>query len=409
MEMNTRLQVEHPVTEMVTGLDLVEWQLRVASGEKLPLTQDQVQVSGHSIEARIYAENPAGGFLPGSGPLKYVREPTITDGSVRVETGVGQGDQVSIYYDPMIAKLVVKGKDRQDALRRMETCLSEYKIAGLSTNIEFLSSCVKHPEFQHGGVTTKFIPNNQAVLLPEDTGLDFSQDEGKVVGAALVAANAFYETNQYGTAEDSDATWFRIDGEGLTRSFDVSLPGAGKTRIGLQATYKNSPARRGQISVQVRKAGEPKTVVSATANLVARNPLDGETIFNLQVDQLRLSGVTCWWGVNEKTGEKTLNMFTSGRGFPRLQYQINFLNPDFSRADASGGATGSSVQAPMPGKVTKVMVKPGDTVEQGQPLALMEAMKMEHVLKSPRKGKVSEVLAQENDLVADSQELIKIA
>uniref|UniRef100_A0A8C9WKC0 Methylcrotonoyl-CoA carboxylase subunit alpha, mitochondrial n=1 Tax=Scleropages formosus TaxID=113540 RepID=A0A8C9WKC0_SCLFO len=165
MEMNTRLQVEHPVSEMITGTDLVEWQLRVAAGEKLPLAQEEIKLRGHSFEARIYAEDPNNGFLPGAGPLLHLSTPQ-SDEHTRIETGVRQGDEVSVHYDPMIAKLVVWGEDRAAALKKLRYCLRQYNIVGLSTNIDFLLHLSSHPEFKAGNVHTSFIAQHHAQLFP---------------------------------------------------------------------------------------------------------------------------------------------------------------------------------------------------------------------------------------------------
>uniref|UniRef100_A0A6Q2X4P6 Methylcrotonoyl-CoA carboxylase 1 (alpha) n=1 Tax=Esox lucius TaxID=8010 RepID=A0A6Q2X4P6_ESOLU len=166
MEMNTRLQVEHPVSEMITGTDLVEWQLRVAAGERLPLLQDEIKLMGHSFEARIYAEDPNNDFLPGAGPLLHLSTPQA-DECTRIETGVREGDEVSAHYDPMIAKLVVWGEDRSAALKKLRYCLRQYNIVGLNTNIDFLLSLTGHPEFEAGNVTTSFIPQHYAELFPK--------------------------------------------------------------------------------------------------------------------------------------------------------------------------------------------------------------------------------------------------
>lgn len=168
MEMNTRLQVEHPVSEMITGVDLVEWQLRIARGEKVPLKQEDLKINGHSLEARVYAEDPINGFLPGAGTLHYLNQPTGGE-DVRVETGVRQGDDVSQYYDPMIAKLVVWGADRQAALDKMSQKLSEYRVVGLPTNIQFLKRCAESDEFQAAGaeLDTGFIARHEHKLIPE--------------------------------------------------------------------------------------------------------------------------------------------------------------------------------------------------------------------------------------------------
>lgn len=170
MEMNTRLQVEHPITEMITGQDLVEWQLKVASGHRLPLLQDQLSINGHSFEARIYAENPNSNFLPGTGTLSWLRPPQPSK-HVRIETGVRQGDTVSVYYDPMIAKLVVWDQDRDSALRRLRSALEQYQIVGLHHNIEFLRQLSSHPAFVAGDVETGFIEKYRSDLLPPATAV----------------------------------------------------------------------------------------------------------------------------------------------------------------------------------------------------------------------------------------------
>ena len=169
MEMNTRLQVEHPVTEMITGLDLVEWQLRVASGEPLPLTQEQLEIDGHAIEARVYAEDPDKGFLPSTGRLVHLVPPPESD-SVRVDTGVEQGDEITPYYDPMIAKLIVWGADRKQALARMRRALTQYRVVGVSNNINFLSRLVALPSFVNAELDTGLIEREQATAVPASGG-----------------------------------------------------------------------------------------------------------------------------------------------------------------------------------------------------------------------------------------------
>merc|ERR1711983_761222 len=166
MEMNTRLQVEHPVTEMITGVDLVEWQLNAAAGQVLHVKQEDINLRGWSFEARIYAEDPNNSFMPGAGPLDYLATPEAGE-DVRIETGVRQGDQVSVHYDPMIAKLVVWGPDRQSALDKLHSCLAEYNIDGLANNVNFLMDLAAHPEFVKGNVDTDFIPRHYDELFPK--------------------------------------------------------------------------------------------------------------------------------------------------------------------------------------------------------------------------------------------------
>ena len=184
MEMNTRLQVEHPVSEMITGTDLVEWQLRVAAGEPLPLQQSEIHLNGHAFEARIYAEEPNNNFLPGAGPLLYLTTPRAAS-DVRIETGVAQGDEVSVHYDPMIAKLVVWSGDRLSALRKLRSCLSEYNIVGLNTNVDFLLQLSAHPQFVQGDVHTDFIDQHHEQLFP--TKSVTNQLLGQAVLASLLS------------------------------------------------------------------------------------------------------------------------------------------------------------------------------------------------------------------------------
>ncbi|RKP38223.1 carbamoyl-phosphate synthase L chain, ATP binding domain-containing protein, partial [Dimargaris cristalligena] len=201
MEMNTRLQVEHPVTEWVTNTDLVQWQLEVAAGNPLPLTQSQIPLVGHAFEARIYAENPAKGFLPDTGPLAHLTPPMASD-TVRIDTGVVQGDQVSVHYDPMIAKLIVRGRDRTEALRVMRKALSEYQVVGPHTNIQFLQSVVSHPAFIAGEVETGFIAKYESELLA--TPIDPSPES--LAEAALGVYTAQMQQSQ-ASAADANSPW----------------------------------------------------------------------------------------------------------------------------------------------------------------------------------------------------------
>merc|ERR1719433_1433200 len=199
MEMNTRLQVEHPVSEMITGVDLVEWQLNAAAGEVLPVTQEDINLRGWSFEARIYAEDPNNSFMPGAGPLDYLSTPEAAE-DVRIETGVREGDQVSVHYDPMIAKLVVWGQDRDSALRKLRSCLAEYNIQGLSTNVNFLMDLASHPEFVAGNVDTEFIPRHYDSLFPEKTICDSTLCEAvlaSVLSEAVAAPSGLDLTSPF--------------------------------------------------------------------------------------------------------------------------------------------------------------------------------------------------------------------
>ncbi|EDQ88721.1 uncharacterized protein MONBRDRAFT_21541 [Monosiga brevicollis MX1] len=338
MEMNTRLQVEHPVTEMVTQTDLVEWQLRVASGFPLPLTQDQVPLVGHAFEARIYAENPAGNFLPGSGPLSFVRTPEAT-AEVRIETGVEEGDEVTVHYDPMIAKLVVWGESRDKALSKLSRCLEQYNIAGLATNISFLQRCARHPSFKQGDVSTDFIQDHHDSLLP--------------------------------AAEPVPAVVRRVAGA-LVRYFDI-------------VTEPFLRAAGNALALEVGLGADGSFLVSEegadTAAVIELEPSEQDPHeFAVAVDGQRSH-------VRAVRLEDKLHLFADGSHF-----ELEVSKPDFLSAGADAVAD-NVVTAPMTGTITKVMVEAGQTVKAGQTLAVMEAMKMELVLRAPFDGVVESVTA----------------
>ncbi|KAH9262870.1 hypothetical protein BASA82_000112 [Batrachochytrium salamandrivorans] len=316
----------------------------------------------------------------GTRPLKYVQQPKeVPGGNVRVETGFGQGDEVSIFYDPMIAKLVVHGKDRGEALQRMSQALREYQIAGLSTNLDFLFTCLHHPEFQVGReVTTRFIQQYQDELIAP---VEFTQE----VALALCVARALRDERQH----PSTAAWF---GRGL-RNERVVL--AGETHmLEFFPTTSNSG---GGVQVELKSSGSKAigTLRKSDGNG------DGAVEFDLEVVGGRRVSLKAFWA-----GDRDVYLFTSGQ-LPRLTYHAQFLLPDFS-APEDGSPKPSAVSAPMPGKVIQVLVKVGDLVEHGQTVVVMEAMKMEHQLKSPRKGKVVLVAAAPGDVVQDSQQLVRI-
>lgn len=214
MEMNTRLQVEHPITEMVTGTDLVEWQLKVAAGNRLPKLQEELTLNGHSFEARIYAENPEKGFLPDTGRLVHIRTPEPSD-VVRIETGVREGDLVSVHYDPMISKLVVWGENRTEALRVLRKALGEYEIVGPSTNIEFLKSLASHPSFVAGDVDTGFIKRHEKELFKPEA---FPEPIVSAQAALFIISRDFIKSPNSSSSVWKSATGFRVNSN-LTRNF----------------------------------------------------------------------------------------------------------------------------------------------------------------------------------------------
>ena len=382
MEMNTRLQVEHPVTEAITGHDLVEWQLRVAAGEPLPVQQADLQIRGHAIEARICAENPDAGFLPATGPLAVLRWPAHVsfernasmDGSqppaaVRVDTGVVAGDTISPHYDSMIAKLIVWGEDRAQALARLDAALAATHIVGLHTNVAFLRRVVNCPSFATANLDTALIERERAVLL-DQPGLPLPLAAAGVVAQAL-AAEAALETADPWSRRDG----WRLHG-GARRRFDLAV--AARHHVATLARQHDGALHLG--------LGDERWP------LVAR-PLGQDRYDVLLAGQRHTLSVYL-------QGERVA-VFAEG-GSLELQEH----DPIAHAADGAG--SGGRLTAPMPGKVVALLAQAGDVVSAGQPLAVMEAMKMEHTLAAPRDGVVAELLYAVGDQVPEGAELLRL-
>ncbi len=370
MEMNTRLQVEHPVTEAITGLDLVEWQLRVASGEPLPLQQDQIRMQGHAIEARICAENPDNNFLPATGTLQVYRKPQAVSferGDIRFDDGVREGDTISPFYDSMVAKLIVHGDTREQALARLDTALAQTHIVGLNTNVQFLRHVVRSDSFATARLDTALIQRESDVLFKQDpVGV-------QAAAAAVVAHTLAAEQSLVGNDPFSRRDGFQSHGT-THRRFE--LDDAGQT---LQAVLSYG---RDGLSLQV---GE-----GAAAPLSFTAQGDGLWVQHAE----RLHSTVHWQG-------EVAHVFT-----PRGATRIGLLDP---LAHAGEAATeGGRLTAPMPGKVVSFAVKAGDKVKAGQPLAVMEAMKMEHTIAAPHDGTVAELLYAPGDQVTEGAELLKL-
>jgi 3-methylcrotonyl-CoA carboxylase alpha subunit len=373
MEMNTRLQVEHPVTEAITGLDLVEWQLRVAAGEPLPLKQEQLRICGHAIEARISAENPDNNFLPSTGALRVYRKPVSTsferaDNAVRIDDGVREGDVISPYYDPMIAKLIVHGATREQALARLDQALSQTHIVGLSTNVQFLRYVVRSPSFAQGELDTGLIPREQARL--------FNQEPvGLPLAAAAAVAQALIQER---AAEDTDP-FSRRDG---WRSHGINV-----RRFAFE--FRGVP---GEAELAyLHDGGLDLTVDNLSGRLTfAATPQDIDLDFAGQ----RLL-VTVY-----AEGE-TDHVFSS-RGATQI------LAIDLLAHAGEAHAEAGRLTAPMPGKVMSFAVKAGDKVSKGQALAVMEAMKMEHTIVAPADGVVAELMFAPGDQVTEGAELLTL-
>jgi 3-methylcrotonyl-CoA carboxylase alpha subunit len=376
MEMNTRLQVEHPVTEAITGLDLVEWQLRVAGGEPLPLQQEDLRIHGHAIEARICAETPDNNFLPATGTLTVYRKPACTAferGVVRVDDGVREGDTISPFYDSMVAKLIVHGATREEALSRMDAALAETRIVGLSTNVQFLRHVVNSRSFAQADLDTALIPREAAAL--------FHQDK---VGKPLAVAAAVAQTLLAERANESADPFSRRDGwrpHGITvRRFDFEY-------LGESMLAHLSYLHDGALQLAFGDVSGP----------LAFDALPTET--GIRMD-LRFNGqrqTVQTWQVDEN-----VHIFCA-LGATQI------VEIDALAHAGEAAAEGGRLTAPMPGKVVSFSVKAGDVVKKGQALAVMEAMKMEHTIAAPADGTVEELLYVPGDQVAEGAELLRIA
>lgn len=371
MEMNTRLQVEHPVTEAITGEDLVEWQLRVAAGQPLPKRQDELQIIGHAIEARICAENPDNGFLPATGTLHVYRKPACSSfaiSDVRVDDGVREGDAISPFYDSMIAKLIVHGDTREQTLARLDAALAQTQIVGLSSNVQFLRHVVKSEAFAQAKLDTALIEREKAVLFQQTA-----------VPTPLAVAIAVAQQLQAEQALETADPFSRRDGwhshGTVRRSFTFVQDSA---TIQAVLTY----GRHGALQLQVDDVEAP---------LHWQPQGDGLLV--------EFAGARSTAQVHV-TGEAR-HIFTP-RGAAVLQLQDPLAHA------GEGHSEGGRLTAPMPGKLVSFAVKAGDTVTKGQALAVMEAMKMEHTIAAPADGVVQELLYAPGDQVAEGAELIRM-
>ena len=374
MEMNTRLQVEHPVTEMITGLDLVEWQLRVASGERLPLTQDQLSIDGHALEARIYAEDPDKGFLPSTGRLLHLAPPPESD-HVRVDTGVEQGDEITPFYDPMIAKLIVWGSDRRQALARMRQALAQYRVVGVANNIEFLARLVSTPSFAHADLDTGLIERESALLFPEKVAVP--DDVWLLAALAELRREARLAEKRAAAAPDRDSPWRVLDGWRLN----------GRAQRTMTLRYGEV-----QQTVVVESARGGHVLTLDGQHVFARGSLGPDSQLQAQLGERRLRAAVV------PAGERR-HVFFEGRSWPIVL--VDTLNVGGRGDEVEGG-----LRAPMPGKVIALMASAGTVVDKGAPLLVLEAMKMEHTITAPQKGRVKAFHFAPGDQVTDGAELV---
>lgn len=387
MEMNTRLQVEHPVTEMITGLDLVELQIRVAAGETLPFTQDELEINGHAVEVRIYAEDPANNFLPGAGQISYLRfAPESAD--CRIDTGVreyvgtdGQGDVISIHYDPMIAKLIVWGEDRDTALDRMKQALDETAIAGPKNNLNFLRALASHKAFRAGEISTGFIKKYADDLLPVQAEIP--------ARALAVAALGILKAR----AEE--------------KSVNSHMP-VDSSPWSLSNSWRNGVLPQEVLVFEDAQGKKyPVTVAYSSHYNAPRLALpDGKTV---QTGFDAIDGITTFTASIEGTAFEAA-VVRDGRMLQVMYqgHQSEFIYNDiFMAADDDSTAAGR-LTAPMPGKVVALRVAAGDNVKKGQPLVIVEAMKMEHTIVAPTDGVVEKIHAGVGTQVDEKFELIAL-
>lgn len=393
MEMNTRLQVEHPVTEMVTGQDLVHWQILVAEGHKLPLTQDQVEEEisrrGHAIEARIYAENPDKGFIPDSGKLLHVSLPKETE-DVRIDSGFVQGDEVSSHYDPMIAKLIIRADNREAALRKLAIALQDYEVAGPVTNIDFLKRICTSPDFVSGAVETGYIEKHRSELFPNTRASD------EVLAEAAIAS-FLYSTNQKPNAssslwQSSSPSWLTTSADFQPRSFHFQSadfePGPGKTpEVHSVNIHQISP---GHFSVTSPSSSTPFEVTSTLDR--ATNTLTSYFSHSRHTSRVIFS-----------PSSGAIHLFT-----PVGSFRLQPSSPAWLAKALGVVEKPNSLLSPMPAKILRVLVQPGDTVKKDQPLLVIESMKMETVIRSPAEGMiVKRIVHGQGEVVGSGVELVE--
>ena len=378
MEMNTRLQVEHPVTELITGQDLVRWQLLVAAGEPLPLKQEQLGFRGHAIEARIYAENATKGFLPSTGTLRHLRAPDAVEfgiAPVRVDSGVRQGDAITPYYDPMIAKLVVWGEDRAIALGRMRAALAGYEIVGVASNVEFLARTVASKAFSAAELDTGLIERCRAELFPPDSGA--SDEELAAAALAELLAEETQAAAKARTSGDPYSPWNRVDG----------------WRLNLGSHHEFAFAQGDSIyKVQIHFVPDGyRFSVGGREYALSGSEADGTL-------QVKLGDVV--FRVRAVRDGADWHLFRNGT------HRVLALHDEHAAPDADEAA--GSLAAPMPGKVLQVLVQPGAAVTKGMPLLILEAMKMEHTITAPRDGRVSRIFFKPGEQVNEGADLLEL-
>ncbi|KAJ1914919.1 hypothetical protein H4219_004574 [Mycoemilia scoparia] len=458
MEMNTRLQVEHPVTEMITNTDLVHWQLEVAAGNPLPLAQqDQIKLDGHAFEARIYAENPKNGFLPDTGKLVHLRTPMPSSlvTNVRVETGVKEGDEISVFYDPMIAKLVVKGQDRRSALRILKSALGQYQIVGPHTNIDFLKRLASSPDFIAGNVETGFIDKHKDELFSK-VGLEneaMGYERLSQVALSAILKNNKSLNNSSGRNSTSFSPWDNpqnamFQPNTLGKSV-IPLLVDDNIKYKVAVTFKQPPKI---YDIEIYKAcldNTSTTVPSILDNLITKNDTKVAEFTGVETTWTATTTPHSSQGINlhnnsgtmiSNIGGRKLNstivysssgsskdnvaVFDNGIGGDLDTLHVKLLIDQPSEyyssieidqqhaASTNGGGRGKAkegeITAPMSSRITQIPVKPGQKVEPGMVLIIVEAMKMENIIRAQSAGYVGEIFCGVGDLADEGQVLLSI-
>ncbi len=373
LEMNTRLQVEHPVTELVTGIDLVEQMIRIAAGEKLSFTQDDIAISGHAIECRVYAEDPVRGFVPSPGRLVRLRPPQ-SDGTVRLDTGVEEGDEIPIFYDPMIAKLCTLGETRADAIGAMRRALDRYYLKGVDNNLGFLAAIMAHPRFAKAETTTGFIDE----VFPQGFAPDVASPETtrRLVAVAALIHTRVVERRGWISGRIAEPA------DGSAKEWLVGIPG-GEHRVMVEPGGAFTEVAVDGRSVPVASEWRP-------GDVFFDGTVDGEHV-SVQVAR-RMEGYSLSQG-----GARLTVVLRSPRAA-----ELAALMPVKAQADMS-----RYLRSPMPGLVVSIIVEEGQEVKVGEPLAVVDAMKMENMLRAERDGRIAKICAAKGDSLAQEQVILE--
>lgn len=368
MEMNTRLQVEHPVTELITGEDLVEWQIRVAAGENLPKRQDQIAIQGHAMEARLYAEDPAQNFIPSIGKIDYLRLP-VDDHGIRIDSGVREGDEISPFYDPMIAKIIAHEDSRDDALKTLHSAISGIRVAGITTNSDFLSRLLAHQEFQRGGINTSFLDQQGESIAASD-----QREMGNQLALAAFSVSRHRANSAMG-GPDALSPWR------TARGWRANAP-----------PIETIELLDGETRFNIVISGNTITLLKNSVQFQVRDGKDGE--LTAMVGETEISGSVVIFG----------NAVTVFHDDETARFHLFDVLAD---AETHADDMGDEIpMAPMPGVVVAVLVEPGAQIAKGDPLMVIEAMKVEHTIRAAVDGLIETVFYQQGDTVDERAQLI---